>query len=226
MRRSLTPTDPARPVDRELDRWEAAYRGDAFYYGDEPGPMARRTVRYHRAWFAPGATALDVGCGEGQDLAFLAERGYRAVGVEFTPSGAAKSHRYLAARNLDAQVLHTDLREYLVTPGPSFDLVLAVNVVQFLGADAPAVLDALRDRVAPGGVIGLSLFGREPAEPDLAGTVWFTPFEALLERFAGWQFLEAARLWQWDTRANRAQPFVTLIARNAPPAAGGIRLTG
>ena len=69
---------------------------------------------------------------------------------------------------------------------------------------------------APGGVIALSLFAREPGEPSLHGTLCFFTLEELLARFAGWQCLEAAKLWQWHLPTNDPQPFVTLIARRAP----------
>jgi SAM-dependent methyltransferase len=161
-----------------------------------------------------GGTALDAGCGEGQDLAFLAERGYQATGIEFTPTGAAKARRFVSERGLQAEVLQHDLRS--LDPTRQYDLVLAVNSVQFMGADAPACLDALREATAPGGVVGLSLFAREPGGPEVSGTIWFTTLEDLLSRFAGWQPLEAARLWQWNTSTNTPQPFVTLVARKAP----------
>lgn len=214
-----TPLNPSRPVDRELDRWTRAFEGAEFFYGDEPGPVARRAARYHRPWLKPGeSTALDAGCGEGQDLGFLAQRGYVATGVEFTFPGVEKSRRFLAERGLSARVVHEDLRGFLSRPVGPFDLVLAVNSIQFLGEDASQTLDALAGRVAPGGVLGISLFGREEGQAVGGGTVWFTTLEEILERFQGWQCMEAARLWQWDTRTNRPQPFVTLIARNAPPA--------
>src|SRR2546423_195422 len=70
----LIPTPPIS--GSEFQRWSAVYAGDQYYYGSEPGPVARRAVRYHRQYRPRGGTALDAGCGEGQDLAFLAERGY------------------------------------------------------------------------------------------------------------------------------------------------------
>lgn len=213
------PTDPYQPQDRELDRWTRVYEGPEFYYGEEPGPVARRALRYHRPWFHPGhSTALDAGCGEGQDLAFLAERGYLATGVDFTSPGAEKSRRYLAERGLEAKVIQQDLRAFLSADTTTYDLVLAVNCLQFLGADASAALDLAMQRVAPGGVMGLSLFAREEGRPEVSGTIWFTTLEEILERFSGWQCMETAKLWQWDTRSNRPQGFVTLIARKAPPA--------
>ena len=215
-------TDPQRPVDQERARWTRIYSGEEYHYGDEPGPVARRAVRYHQPWFRGGASsALDAGCGEGQDLAFLAQRGYRVTGIEFTEPGAAKARRLLVQRGLAGEVLHADLRDL---PEQKYDLVLAVNAIQFLGSDASAALDRVMQAVAPGGVIGLSLFAREGSLPEVDGTIWFTTLEELMARFAGWQCFETAKLWQWDTQSNRPQGFVTLIARNVPPSSPGVQL--
>ncbi len=210
------PTDTTQQVDFELDRWRRTYHGDEYYYGSEPGPIARRAVRYHRPALPTGGTALDAGCGEGQDLAYLAERGYTATGVEFTPEGAEKSRRLLAERGYTGSVIQQDLRDYTaacIRDKTTFDLVLAVNTVQFLGADASEVVDRLAEMVAPGGVLGISLFGRESREPVVRGTVWFTTLDEILSRFRGWQPLEAADVYQWGYGGSRPQAFVTLIAR-------------
>ena len=214
------PTNARQIVDHELSRWRRIFAGDEFYYGDEPGPVARRAVRYHRRF--PGATALDAGCGEGQDLVYLAGLAYAATGVEFTPEGAEKSRQLVAQRGFPAEVIEQDLRAFLAAEERQFDLVLAVNSLQFLGRDASVCLDRLMTRVAPGGVIGLSLFAREPHEAEVSSTHYFTTLEELLRRFAGWLPLEAARLWQWNVTTNEPQPFVTLIARNAPPMRSGL----
>jgi SAM-dependent methyltransferase len=218
----LIPTAPA--AGSELQRWSAVYAGQEYYYGSEPGPVARRAVRYHRQYRARGGTALDAGCGEGQDLAFLAERGYVATGVEFTEAGVAKARRLLQARHLEAEVVQEDLCNY--RPPHRFDLVLAVNSVQFLGDHADACLQRLIASVAAGGVCGVSFFAwpagsaeiEAPAEAgaDVVQGLWLLTMEALLSRFSGWQMLEAARLWQWNPHTNQPQPFVTLIARNTP----------
>ena len=219
-----TPTIRQAIADGELERWSRVYAGDHYHYGEEPGPVARRAVRYHRASSPRGGTALDAGCGEGQDLVFLVERGYEATGIEFTPEGARKARRFLEYRGLHAEVLEQDLRD--LDPARQHDLVIAVNSVQFMGTDAPACLDRLLEAVAPGGVIGLSLFARDAAAPELAGTLWFTTLEELLGRLETgpepWQPIEAANLWQWNPATSEPEPFVTLIARKAPPARRGL----
>jgi SAM-dependent methyltransferase len=213
------PTDAASRPDSELSRWSHIYAGVEYFYGDEPGPLVRRSVRYHQSWTGGGGPALDAGCGEGQDAAFLAERGYDVTAIDFVPDGVAKAERLLAARGLSARMVTGNLRTGPpAAPGGAagYSLVVAANSVQFLGEDAPACLDRLMEAVAPGGVLGLSLFGRDEGE-QVAGTLYFVSLEALLGRFRNWQPLEAARLWQWDVANNHPQPFVTLVARNVPP---------
>ncbi len=196
-------------TDYEWQRWNSTFASEEYYYGDEAGPVARRTVRYAKPLLPPGASALDAGCGEGQDLAFLAEQGYRATGFEFTPEGARKTRHLLAARNLHAEVVERDLRE--MNTDERYDIVIAINVIQFLGEDAPSCLRALMEIVNVGGVIGLSVFACDSRE-TVEGTIYRTSLETLLQTFQGWQFFEAAKLWQWGA-GGQAQPFVTLVAR-------------
>lgn len=215
-----TPTRRTETIASELQRWSRIYAGDQYYYGSDAGPIARRAVRYHRAYCPSGGTALDAGCGEGQDLAFLAERGYAATGVEFTPAGAEKARRLIASRGLSAAVREQDLRD--LAAERSYDLVIAVNSLQFMGTDASECLERLMNAVAPGGVLGLSLFGRSAGGPGLSGTLWFVTLDELLSRFREWQPLEAAQLWQWNVSTNEPQPFVTLVARKSPPVRQGL----
>jgi SAM-dependent methyltransferase len=212
----LIPTPPT--TGSEYQRWSAIYAGEAYYYGSEPGPVARRAVRYHRQYQPRGGAALDAGCGEGQDLAFLAECGYVATGVELTEAGSQKAARLLESRALEAKIVRQDLRSY--APQRHFDLVLAVNALQFLGPDADACLHKIAAAVAEGGVCGLSLFALPASaardQTTLSHGLWLLTMEELLARFSGWQMLEAARLWQWNPHTNQPQPFLTLVARNVP----------
>jgi tellurite methyltransferase len=196
-------------IDSEFERWSRLFSSPHFHYGYAPGPVARRAVRYHRPLQNCGGTALDAGCGEGQDVAFLAESNYEVTGVEWTDEGIEKSRRLLRENNQKAHLVQADLRQW--QPDQQFDLVLSINSLQFLGADAPAALDKVKSLVAPGGVIGISVFGREDAsENPLEETIYRWTLDEILENFSGWQPFEAARLYQWG--ATGPQPFVTLIA--------------
>ena len=199
-------------------KWSAIYAGPNYHYGFDAGPVARRAIRYVQPLHAGRSTpsALDVGCGEGQDIAFLCECGYQTTGLDFVPDAISKAEKLLEARQLQADLHAGDLRDW--NWNAQYDLVLAVNSLQFLGGDAPAVLALVSQSVAVGGVLGFSIFACETGSEVREG-VFFIALEELLNRFdckgekRSWQMLETAQLWQWNTRMNARQPFVTLIAQ-------------
>lgn len=196
-------------AEHEFERWSRIFAAPQFHYGLAPGPVARRAVRYHRPLKNSGGTALDIGCGEGQDVAYLVECQYDVTGLEWTPEGIEKSRRLLGEKSEDVSLIETDLRTW--DTDQSFDLVLAVNSLQFMGAEGPTMLQKVIGLVAPGGVVGISVFAREEAsEPPLDGTIYRWTLDEVMENFSGWQPFEAARLWQWGGVG--PQPFVTLIA--------------
>ena len=199
-------------MNSELERWTRNFAGDEYFYGHEPGPVARRAVRYHRPLLRPkqSANALDVGCGEGQDLLFLAQQGYVSIGLDFTATGLAKARQLVKSNGCEAAFFRADISKW--ETDTQFDLVLAINCLQFLGEDAPATLKYVQSLVKPGGVIGLSMFARDDAnESPVQDTIYRWTLDELQANFADWQPLEAARLWQWN--GQNPQPFVTLIAR-------------
>ena len=199
-------------MNSELERWTRNFADSEYFYGHDPGPVARRAVRYHRPLVRENrrAMALDVGCGEGQDLLFLAQQDYDATGLDFTETGINKARALVEKESCRADFVQADILNW--TNDAKFDLVLAVNCLQFLGADAPRALQRVKELVAPGGVIGLSMFARdEAATAPVDGTIYRWTLDELQLNFTGWQPFEAARLWQWNGES--PQPFVTLIAR-------------
>ena len=199
-------------MNPELERWTRNFADSEYFYGHDPGPVARRAVRYHRPLWRPGqrARAIDIGCGEGQDLLFLAQQGYVSMGLDFTQTGLNKARKLLDENGQNADFVRADVSEW--ETDAQFDLVLAVNSLQFLGSDAPNALRYVQSLVAPGGVIGLSVFARDDAaKPPVEGTIYRWTLDEIQLNFGVWQPFEAARLWQWN--AEGPQPFVTLIAR-------------
>jgi 2-polyprenyl-3-methyl-5-hydroxy-6-metoxy-1,4-benzoquinol methylase len=208
---------------REFDRWSALFSGDWPHYGIEAGPVARRAVRYQRGSnevrhaSLQQLHALDAGCGEGQDLVYLAQSGYLCHGFDLTPAGTATAQRLLKRSGVQATTFVADLSTW--NAERTYDLVLCVNALQFLGPQAPAALQRVAASVAPRGVLGLSLFARAEREADVRDGIYFGLLDEVVEQLnkpgdqASWQMLETANLWQWNERTNTAQPFITLIAR-------------
>ena len=69
------------------------------------------------SYLPDGGRALDLGCGTGTNLRALAERGYRGVGVDHSPSFVD----YARAAGGDVEYVHADLAEF--DTDQRFDLV-------------------------------------------------------------------------------------------------------
>ncbi|WP_452299647.1 methyltransferase domain-containing protein [Micromonospora krabiensis] len=141
------------------DAWEERYRSRTSVWSGRPNPQL-----VAEATPLPPGRALDVGCGEGADAVWLAERGWRVTAVDIATAALerAAAHADAAGPQVAARIdwTHADLRESPPTDG-GYDLVSA----QFmhLPADERRVLFArLADAVAPGGT--LLVVGHHPRD--------------------------------------------------------------
>lgn len=112
MPRSPRPRRGSSP--REREQWRATYENTSYdqlpWFSPEPSYAVELAVE---SGFLPkGGETLDVGCGAGSNLLYLAERGFRAYGVDLSPgavaaarSRAAQAHLTIDAREGDALAL-------------------------------------------------------------------------------------------------------------------------
>ncbi|WP_031469172.1 class I SAM-dependent methyltransferase [Sciscionella sediminilitoris] len=121
------------------------------------------TLRVEAEGMRPGR-ALDLGCGEGADAIWLAERGWQVTAVDIS---AVAVERAAAAAGADSGIdwQQGDPR-VAAPPRRSFDLVSA-QYFPVLRETGHRTLRGLLDAVAPGGtllVVGHLLDGPPPAE--------------------------------------------------------------
>jgi len=71
----------------------------------EPGPSTSVRRALEEGFLPKGASVLDVGCGVGSNVLFLAEQGYVAHGIDLSPGAvaAARSRAALAHLTVDVQ---------------------------------------------------------------------------------------------------------------------------
>lgn len=139
-------TDPAAMYTQET--WDARYAESHRIWSGRPN---QRLVE--EAGGLPPGTALDVGCGEGADAVWLAERGWEVTALDVSEVALARVREHAAEAGVADRVrtLHHDL----VAGGPasgSYDLVSV-----FFFHVLPQVFDdfygGLADLVAPGGTL-------------------------------------------------------------------------
>jgi SAM-dependent methyltransferase len=166
------------------DWFEAVYETA----GDDPAQVPWADLAPHpllAAWLrdapspAPGARALDVGCGLGDNAAAMAAKGWQTTGFDLSPRAA----RWAAGRFPDVSFLAADLFKPPADWRDAFDLVHECYTLQALPdvarAEAMANIAAF---IRPGGTLLVIARARSGAGP-VCGPPWPLSHEDM-SRFA------------------------------------------
>lgn len=126
--------------------WEQRYAGTAQHWSGEPNAQLVAVL----TGLQPG-TALDVGCGEGADVLWLAQQGWRVTGADFSANGLRRAAHRVERAGVGSAVdwWQVDAREFDAV-GRRWDLVTS----HFLHPPDAGMADVTRRlaaAVAPGG---------------------------------------------------------------------------
>lgn len=130
----------------DAEHWSSVADGWSRFWGGFARPAQERLIT--EAGIGPRTRVLDVGSGAGELLTVLSEHGARAVGVD--PADGMRSHAAAAGH----EVRHGDA-EHLPFPAGSFDVVTAVNSLQFADSTQAALREFARV-LTPGGRIAIA----------------------------------------------------------------------
>lgn len=129
--------------------WEERYAGDQVWSG-KVNQTLREVISDLGAPRAPGR-ALDLGCGEGGDVVWLAEQGWQATGIDLSPSAVSRAQAAAEARGVAERTTFraADLDDW--EPDESYDLVTACFFQSPVGLDRVGVLSRAAAAVATAG---------------------------------------------------------------------------
>ena len=216
----MTPAGLPRRGSSSADRgrWRATY--DQTPYDQLPwfheGPSLTVEQAVERGFLAPGSAVLDLGCGAGSNLLFLARRGYEAHGIDLAPGAVAAARARAASAGLRLDVREGDALA-LEFPAGRFAALVDIGCfhtvpIRRRGAYAQEAARVLR----PGGGFVLSWVAREhetdtgpPHRPSLAEVVDLLESRFLFVRTEFRPAGEAAGpavYHAWLTRRLRPQP--------------------
>lgn len=129
----------------EREEWDERYAGLELLWHAEPNRFLVEEV----ADLAPG-TALDLACGEGRNAVWLAERGWRVTGVDFSAVALSKAQRMAEERGVEVEWITADVTAW--EPSSRVDLVIAMYL-HLPQEPRHAAFAAAARSVAPGGTI-------------------------------------------------------------------------
>jgi ubiquinone/menaquinone biosynthesis C-methylase UbiE len=163
-------TDPAKL------KAATTYNAAADHFDDEPlgfwSRIGQRTIE--RLPLAPGATALDVGCGTGASALPAAERvgsHGRVIGVDLAERLLAIARQKARGHGLTNVEFKTGDMERLGYPDGHFDAVVSVFSIFFV-TDMVRQVRELWRMVRPGGSLAITTWGPRMFEPGT--THWWT----------------------------------------------------
>jgi SAM-dependent methyltransferase len=145
--------------------WDDRYAGRTHVWSGRPNPY----LLTEAADLAPGR-AIDVGCGEGADAVWLAQRGWEVTGADVSPVGLKRAARNAETVGADVAARITwrqvDLFADEWTPLGSYDLVTSQYLHLPPGVRSQS-MERLGDAVVPGG--DLLVAAHHPSDLQIPG---------------------------------------------------------
>jgi 2-polyprenyl-3-methyl-5-hydroxy-6-metoxy-1,4-benzoquinol methylase len=130
----------------ESPAWNERYSGEETIWSGEPNVQL-----VAEASDLPAGTALDLGCGEGGDVIWLARHGWTVTGADFSAAGLARAARLAEEAGVGERTdwWQVDAREF-DAGGRTFDLVTS-HYLHPPDGGMVEVVSRLAEAVAPGG---------------------------------------------------------------------------
>jgi 2-polyprenyl-3-methyl-5-hydroxy-6-metoxy-1,4-benzoquinol methylase len=140
---------------------------------------------------APGK-ALDLGCGEGQNSIWLAQRGWVVNAVDVSPSAIGEARELAAGAGVDRTIVFdvADISEW--RPVSRYDLVFCTFALPARGMGRSRMLDMAAAAVAPGGAILLTEFDSSLRREGWMAEKYLVSVEELERHLPGFRVDRAA----------------------------------
>ena len=139
--------------------WEEIYRKEGRVL-PEPFPILREAVDAFRAHGC--SLVLDIGCGSGRHVVYLAKQGFRSLGLDISPTGLRLAQAWMGEEGHEPVFALGDTRQPLPLRDDSIEGVLSTQVIHHarIAAVRLAIGEIWRVLV-PGGVALVTVSGRK-----------------------------------------------------------------
>ena len=190
-------------MDHFRTQYETCYAGDEYYWGLEPAPFLDELLEMVGTDPA-GLKVLDIGCGEGKDAVYMAQRGCSVTAFDITESGIRKTQRLAETRGVAIRAFTADINDFTIDD--TFDIVYSTGTIQYLFDDRIVpFFEKVRAMVNVGGYVYFNVFVEKPylelpPDWDREEKMWKTG--DLFQHFADWEICKIAEITFEDNSAD------------------------
>ena len=168
--------------------YEKWYEGDDYFWGLEPAELCDELCKL----MPPGKDikVLDIGCGEGKDAIYLAEKGYDVTAFDITENGIRKTKKLASERNVEVNAFIADINDFEIEE--KFDIIYSTGTIQYLDDDKiDAFFEKVKNMTNDNGLNWFNVFVDKPFIPlppdwDVGEKMWQTA--KLFTYYPDWKF--------------------------------------
>ena len=135
--------------------YEKWYEGDDYYWGVEPGGFLNELIELSAP--SKDKKVLDIGCGEGKDAVYMAQKGYDVTAFDLTENGIRKTIALADKRGVKLNAYVDDINTF--ETDEQFDIIYSTGTVQYLfDENKKEFFDKLEKITKPGGIVYINVF--------------------------------------------------------------------
>jgi len=175
-------------MDYFRTQYEKLYEGEDYYWGLEPAPFLDELIDA-AGKNATELSVLDIGCGEGKDAIYMAQKGCKVSAFDVTESGIRKTKLLAEKRNVSIDAFVADINDFEIEN--QFDVVYSTGTIQYLfNENIPSFFDKVSKITKIGGLVYFNVFVEKlflelPPDWDKEEKMWKTG--ELFRYFGDWK---------------------------------------
>lgn len=174
---------------KEVPFWEEAYQNlDHITFSNEPNS----TVKEFEKLLNKDSEILEVGCGEGQNVLYLARQGYQNIDAfDLSENGILKLKKLCGMHSVELHAFVDDLTTYQFDK--TYDFIMSFGTLHFVKKDLwKQFIRRAKENTNVGGIHIMQIFtDTVPASNDIAPfAVGLAKDEEIKELYQDWQILQ------------------------------------
>ncbi len=177
-------------MDHFRTQYEKCYESEEYYWGVEPASFLDELLEIKAG--TKGLKVLDIGCGEGKDAVYMAEKGCEVTAFDITESGIRKTKLLAERKGVKINAFSADINDFKLED--KFDIVYSTGTIQHLFDEKiESFFEHLKTLVKPEGIVYFNVFVDKPFLPlppdwNIEEKMWKTG--QLFSYFADWEILK------------------------------------